>query len=159
VEEDTSRKSVSVLEMEEKAKTIAREAVNMLRQSVATTTTDLFTPTPTGRFGGSSGTASAGVRRGSTTSSAGSGGLLASLKQRDVAVKTGGKSGTQSKEQAARYSQLLSRIEKYVKRQRPTTDQLLKEFESITDDKGAIFRRLLKSVASVKNGRWHLHHA
>jgi hypothetical protein len=153
VEQDSSRKSVSVLEMEEKAKTVAREAVNMLRQSVASTADESFTPTPTGRFGGGSASVG-GVRRGSTTS--GSGGLLASLKQRDVAVKTGGKSASSSKEQSARYTKLLSRIEVYVKRQRPTTDQLLKEFESIPDDEGAIFRRLLKSVASVKNGRWQL---
>jgi DNA excision repair protein ERCC-6 len=162
VEQDTSRKSVSALEMEEKAKAVAREAVKMLRQSVASRTDDdSFTPTPTGRFGsGSLSNASnvacgGGVRHASTTS--GSGGLLASLKQRDVAVKTGGKStSTTSKEQAARYTKLLSRIENYVKRHQPTTDHLLKEFESIPDDEGAIFRRLLKSVASVKNGRWHL---
>jgi DNA excision repair protein ERCC-6 len=157
-----SRKSMTVREMEEQAKRVAREAANALSQSTACQ--KQFTPTWTGsnetapnRFGASNSSRNdlAGGPRGGSTSLGSSGSLLASLRQRNAAVKSGGATDPPS-EEAKKYAKLLSRIKEFVSRSRPSTDQILQEFDSESDRDAAIFRRLLKSVASVEKGRWYL---
>ncbi len=81
--------------------------------------------------------------------------LLASLRQRNAAVKSGGATDPPS-EEAKKYAMLLSRIRQFVSLRRPSTDQILQEFDSESNRDAAIFRRLLKSVASVEKGQWYL---
>lgn len=159
---DSSRESVTVREMEDQAKRVAREAANALSQSTASL--KQFTPTWTGsndtapnRFG-----ASNSSRKGLATGPGGgfkglgsSSSLLASLRQRNAAVKSGGATDPPSQE-AKKYATLLSRIKLFVSLRRPSTDQILQEFDSESDSDAAIFRRLLKSVASVEKGQWYL---
>jgi DNA excision repair protein ERCC-6 len=177
-------KSSSVREMEEQATRIAKEAAQALRESVDNDVVDdQFTPTWTGssetesRFGGGSrgiglgasstqvfgSAATAGVR-GHVAASSGS--LLATLRQQNAVVKSGGNqrssltgsdsgssiSGTKNN----KYTKLLVRIRKYVKKNAPTTDELLVEFSSVGNEDSAIFRRLLHSTAQVEGGRWKL---
>jgi hypothetical protein len=178
IETNAPSKKSSVREMEEKAKRIAREALIALEESVADKAT--FSPTWTGsaetsaendtrRFGESrvpnggfrgaggvfGGTGIAGVNRLTAGSGNSSSALLASLRQRNEDIKTGGApdlSGTKTKE----YSQLLGRIRTFVRRKIPTTDAILDEFSNIPKYDAAVFRRLLKSVARVEGGRWRL---
>ena len=174
VETYAPSKTSSVREMEEKAKRIAREALSALEESVADK--DTFSPTWTGsaesetrRFGesrvtkgglrGAGGmfgcTGIAGVDRSTEGSGDSSSALLASLRQRNEEIKTGGApnaSGTKTKE----YTQLLGRIRTFVRRKMPTTDAILDEFSNIPKYDAAVFRRLLKSVARVEGGRWRL---
>lgn len=153
VEGDNRRKSASVLEMEEQAKRVAREAVSALRESVATQ--DRFEPTWTGsektesRFGPSrvNTNSDSGARNGSS-------GLLASLRKRSEMVQTAG--GDLSVEEGKKYTGLLARVKDYVRRRHPTTDELLEEFKTVSSSDVAIFRRLLKSVATLDKGRWYL---
>jgi DNA excision repair protein ERCC-6 len=178
VETNGPSKTSSVREMEDKAKRIAREALIALEESVAGT--DTFSPTWTGstetsaesgtrRFGesrvtsggfrGAGGvfgsTGIAGVNRSTAGSGDSSSALLASLRQRNEEIKTGGApnaSGTKTKE----FTQLLGRIRTFVRRKMPTTDAILDEFSNIPKYDAAVFRRLLKSVARVEAGRWRL---
>jgi DNA excision repair protein ERCC-6 len=159
---DSSRKSVTVREMEDQAKRVAREAASALSQSMASQ--KQFTPTWTGsnetapsRFGASN-SSRKGLAAGPGSGSAGLGSsssLLASLRQRNAAVKSGGATDPPS-EEAKNYAKLLSRIKQFVSLRRPSTDQILQEFDSESEHDAAIFRRLLKSVASVEKGRWYL---
>ena len=64
-------------------------------------------------------------------------------------------------EQDEKYSALLLRIKKYIHRktyngQGPKTIEILGEFSDVPDSEAAVFRKLLKSVARVKDGRWAL---
>jgi DNA excision repair protein ERCC-6 len=166
VEPDPLRKSTTVKEMEVQARQVAREAANALRQSTANR--DPFAPTWTGsdetnpsRFGPSS-RGVAGLKRSSSlvassrsTSAMSSNCLLASLRQRTAEVECGGTSGPPS-DQTLNYAKLLSHVEEFVRNNAPTTDDILKEFESVPDSEMAIFRRLLKSIATVDAGRWYL---
>jgi hypothetical protein len=155
--------------MEAKAKKIAREAVSSLEESVAGH--DSFTPTWTGsgetqsgRFGENrpgGGIASifgkkspsAGVQMGGSATS--SSNLLASIRERSNEVKSLGNPNNQNKS-TKQYTELLKRIRDFVRRKMPTTDALLDEFSSIPRYDAAVFRRLLKSVAVVEDGRWRL---
>jgi DNA excision repair protein ERCC-6 len=162
VDPDSCRKSVTVREMEDQAKRVAREAASALSQSMASQRQ--FTPTWTGsnetapsRFGASS-SSRKGLATGPGSGSTGLGSsssLLASLRQRNAAVKSGGATDPPS-EEAKKYAMLLSRIRQFVSLRRPSTDQILQEFDSESNRDAAIFRRLLKSVASVEKGRWYL---
>lgn len=140
VEQDSSRKSTTVREMEEKAKEVARAAMAALRQSVA----DEQAPNAPQRFGGGGGLAAA-------TSSSKS--LLAGLRQQQAAA-----TGTTVvvDDEAKKYAKLLAMLKEYVRRKRPSTDDILSHFEgSAVSSEPAVFRRLLKSVAVLQNGRWH----
>jgi DNA excision repair protein ERCC-6 len=162
VDPDSCRKSVTVREMEDQAKRVAREAASALSQSMASQRQ--FTPTWTGsnetapsRFGASS-SSRKGLATGPGSGSTGLGSsssLLASLRQRNAAVKSGGATDPPS-EEAKKYAMLLSRIRQFVSLRRPSTDQILQEFDSESNRDAAIFRRLLKSVASVEKGQWYL---
>lgn len=140
VEQDVSRKSTTVREMEAKAKEVARAAVAALRESVADEEPVSVEPQ---RFGG-------GVVIGGSSSSKS---LLAGLKKRKNA-----ESGVvEADEETKKYAKLLKTVKEFVRRRGPSTDEILAEFEgSILTEDVAIFRRLLKSVAVLENGRWYL---
>lgn len=150
VEEDSRRKSTTVREMEEQAKRVARDAVKALRRSV--TQNDRTTDSRFGSFTSSS-VGAVGSGKGQPTAMSSSS-LLSSLRQKKEAIQS---DVSVPKPDDKDYSKLLSRIEAFVRRRRPTTDELLKEFDKLVPDSDvAIFRRLLKSIASCDNGRWHL---
>jgi DNA excision repair protein ERCC-6 len=164
LDEEPSRKSTTAREMEEQAKQVAREAVKALEQSLKSH--DRFTPTWTGsdetapkRFGGPDRKGAFGrnaVRAGSVPGpSHSSQDLLASLRQRNEAVESGGRNVPPT-EETRKYADLLARVKDFVRRRQPSTDDILKEFDSIENCDVAIFRRLLKSVAAINNGKWYL---
>lgn len=139
VEHDSSRKSTTVREMEVKAKEVARQAAAALRQSVG----EDDVPDEPPRFGGG-----VGSSQGGTSSKS----LLASLRQQK-AVAAG--ATTPVGDDIQNHAQLLKKIKHYVSRKGPSTDEILAEFqESVAASDVAIFRRLLKSVAVLQNGRW-----
>ena len=142
VEQDASRKSTTVREMEAKAKEVARAAVAALRQSVG----DEGVPNEPQRFGGGAG----GVANVGSSSKS----LLASLRQRQAAA-TGTSNAVD--DETKKYAKVLGTLKEFVHRRRPSTDEILSEFEgSALSSEPAIFRRLLKSVAVLQNGRWFL---
>ena len=150
--ENSSIKAASAREMEEQAKKVAREAAIALRQSVAGD--NRFAPAmrtdQTCRFGQSGGSllqASGSNHNGSSQ------GLLSSLKQRAASSKVAG-TAADSVENLGEYTQLLRRIKEYVRKRRPSTEAIIKEFSDVSNDDIAIFRQLLKSVAKLHNGRW-----
>ncbi|KAL3917622.1 MAG: hypothetical protein SGILL_004626 [Bacillariaceae sp.] len=134
VESNDIHKRQSVREMEDKAKSIAREALQNISKS--TVGQDVFDPES--RFGGNS---------------MQSGGLLSTIAQHNDDVKdatSSSKSGDMKQ-----YTKLLKDLKEFVRFNVPTTDEILEEFSAqISAFDAAIFRRLLKSVASLKNGRW-----
>jgi len=179
VESNTPSQKASIREMEENAAKVARAAVSALKQSVSGH--QAFTPTWTGsdetqrqndgRFGENlaRGMARTVVDRNTAgfgavvstnavgSSPGGSTGLLASIRQRNEAIAAEGKStGVVSKNSTKEYTALLHRIRDFVHRRIPTTDEILEEFSSVKNYDAAVFRRLLKSVASVRDGRWRL---
>lgn len=126
--------------MEAKAKEVARAATVALRESVRD---DEPAPAEPRRFGG--GLASAGA---SSSMS-----LLEGLKRQKAAVNGNGEADEETK----KYAKVLKTVQEFVRRRRPTTDEILTEFEgSVLSEDVAIFRRLLKSVAVLQNGKWHL---
>jgi hypothetical protein len=144
---DDARKSMTVLEMEERAKKVAREAMNALRTSI------------------SAGGAALGARSGGTvpiefeeTAEPSSNALLSNLRQRNACVASNGLLAPLD-ESSRSYANLLTRIEHYVQRHRPSTEEILMNFKSEPNIDAAVFKRLLKSVAEVVDGRWvTLHH-
>ena len=160
VEKSDGNKRASVREMEARARRIAKEALNAIEESVAGH--DSFTPTwtgsretETGRFGNGGGAVGPfGQSAGSKAPSSSS--LLASLRERNEDIRSGGNSSKLSSSTTEKYSKLLVQIRNFVRRKRPTTDAILEEFSSIPNCDAAIFRRLLNSVAAVESGRWLL---
>ena len=171
------KKTSSILDMEERARKVAQEAVKALRQSTAGA--DRFQPTWTGseqtdnrRFGSSisqcsslagrvscaiteprfGGAGTAGVVR-SHCSGIGSKGLLSMLQGQTSEITMSGHG--QSDDDSNKYANLLQRIQTFVRRFRPTTEEILKEFDKLDCD-AAIFRRLLKSVAAMKGEKWEI---
>ena len=60
-----------------------------------------------------------------------------------------------------KYAYLLQRIQKFIRSKAavgkaPSTRDLLNAFKDVPDSDAAIFRSLLKSVASINNGQWTL---
>lgn len=167
VEPDHKRKSTTVREMEEHAKRVAKEAADALKQSVASH--DYFAPTWTGsdetrpgRFGSSrSGMTFRGNDERNPSAAAlasehvSSSSLLASLRQRNSAIESGGKSEAPD-EATQQYAPLLRCLIEFVRQRQPSTDEILTEFNSVPASDVAIFRRLLKSVATIDSGRWSL---
>jgi hypothetical protein len=117
--------------------------------------------TQNGRFGGGTGGAfdhsesSAGVSRSKPGFGRSSSNLLASLRERNEEIESGGAS-SKSNGKNKQYTDLLVRIREFVQRNAPTTDEILAEFSSIPQRDAAVFRRLLNSAASAKEGRWRL---
>jgi DNA excision repair protein ERCC-6 len=162
IELEHKRKSTTVREMEEHAKRVSKEAVEALKNSVAST--DRFSPTWTGsnetnptRFGPPVFIAEerCGVVDGKPASALGgplsSANLLASLRNRTLTVESGGRN-----EPDRLYSDIIIRLKDFVGKRRPTTDEIVKEFDNIADSEVAIFRGVLKEVAEVIDGRWYL---
>jgi hypothetical protein len=134
---DSGSKKASVREMEEKAKSIAREALKNLTQSLASDH-DVFNPES--RFGG------VGAQ---------SNHLLSTIAQRNQGIKNAVSSGNTG--DSKRYTQLLRDLRSFVRLNVPTTDEILEEFSSQASEfDAAVFRRLLKSVAFLSEGRWRL---
>ena len=170
VESNGTAKKSSVREMEAKAKQIAKNALSALEESVSGH--DSFAPTWTGsaetqirRFGDNrnggalssiigSRSPSAGI--GTGTPAASSNVLLASIRERDDEIKALGKPNQRN--DTKQYTELLKRIRDFVRQQVPTTDALLDAFESVPNYDAAVFRRLLRSVATIDKsvGRWRL---
>jgi DNA excision repair protein ERCC-6 len=155
VEQDSRSKSQTVKEMEEQAKRVAKEAAAALRQSVSMSAGAASYNTES-RFGSSHGSVLGSGRAATRPTDAGD--LLANLRQRTKAIDSNGAEGDTSIE-AKQYAQLLQRIKEFIRKRRPSTDDLLKAFDDISSADVAIFRSLLKSVASVQSGRWYLNHA
>merc|ERR1719253_1299547 len=153
IEDSSSKKTMSVLEMEDNARKVALEAALALKESAKNQ--NRFEPTWTG---------SNETKHFGTGGMASSGSLLANLQNKRMQIASGGESATLGEEHDAdtkKYSALLLRIRKYIRRitangDAPTTRDILAEFKDVQDDDAAIFKRMLKSVAVVKNGRWTL---
>jgi hypothetical protein len=159
VENDDRRKSTTAREIEENAKRVAKEAAEALQQSIANKS-DLFEPTWTGSdetkpglFGSS---IASGARNSLTSGAMSSSSLLATIRQRNTAIESGGKIDTLNDE-TMKYAHLMGRLKQFVRLRRPDTEQILNEFgESVADTDIAIFRRMLQSIATLNNGRWNL---
>jgi len=177
VDSSASKKTISILEMEEKARKVAQEAAKVLEES-ARNGAGRFQPTwtgsneiSTGRFGHGrtipvsgllhqqNGEARNYPAAGVTQKAAGSlnsKSLLLGLNRIN--------SGDQSKSiDVEKYSQLLQQLGAFVRRcggsQRgggPTTDEILAEFKDVPTSDAAIFRRLLTRVAKNQNGKWRI---
>lgn len=165
IELEPKRKSTTVLEMEEHAKRVSREAVEALKKSVPSM--DRFSPTWTGsnetdptRFGPPVFTAEGHCRGIDNKPAPASGGplssanLLASLRNQTLIAESGGRN-----EHDNLYADTLIRLKNFVGKRRPTTDEIVKEFDNIADSEVAIFRGLLKEVSEIVNGRWYLKHS
>jgi len=143
VETDSSRQTASFREMDEQAKRVAKEASKALKQSVASNQMP-FVPTYTGteselgRFGGSSRTSPV---------AASSASLLDGLRDRNSIPKP---------KNTSRFASILSRIQNFVRRHSPTTDDLLEEFSSVPASDAPVFKQLLNQVAHKQDGRWRL---
>lgn len=160
LEEDHSRKSVTAREMEDHAKRVAKEAVRALERSLGYH--DPFTPTWTGteetapmRFGGGSTKTTLGVPGNGTMREppSSSRDILASIRQKKEAADTSGH--TLDSEHAQKYGALLMQITKFVRARNPSTDRILEKFGNVPECDVAILRRLLKSVATLRDGKWY----
>jgi len=158
VESSSAKKKPSVIEMEENAKKIALKAASTLKSS--TGNADQFSPTWTGSEETLSSRPNSALGTGSMPSSSS---ILAHLrnKRMEISVADAPCADTNSSSVSAdkKYSALLSRLRKYIKHKNsrgngPTTKELLNEFKDVPDSDAAIFRSMLKSVASVKKGHW-----
>lgn len=163
-------KRTSVREMEEQAKTVADRAAKVLQSSVESS--QRFQPTWTGsdetksRFGHSR--YSQNVASSPTDKVAsvvpragfGSNGGALSSKQLFASIlknRTEGPTSKNSDADISKYASLMERIKTFISLNgQPTTDDILREFESVPNCDAAIFRRLLNSVAVVKRGKWQL---
>lgn len=146
VEQEPMRKSWTQREMEEQAREAARKAVSALQQSVRMDRADSQTIKDT-RF------ASSRTFSGSHTHSSSS--LLATLRRRQTEVESCGQSAPPT-EEGKTHAQTLLQIREFVVRRAPSTDEVLEQFEGTAGFDLTVFRQLLKSVARVENGRWHL---
>ena len=177
-------RSVAAREMEEQATNAANSAARTLRESTAGAQ-EQFEPTWTGtsgaqprRFGGGrvgaagsgsasvlggqsrepsfGGASSAGIVASSRSAASSSGALLSHLQQRNAAATNTGASGANN--------ELMQQIRAFIRRKGggregggPTTDQILAQFEHVSNDDAASFRRMLLSVAKRgSDGKWRL---
>jgi len=161
LEEDPSRKSTTVREMEDRAKRIARKAAKALKESVEDTSR--FDPTWTGssntlpaRFGNESKFPHTAERLPGETASHSSSSILAGLRKQANDIKNAAKDEATISEDMGQYTVLLRQMKQFVSERSPSTDDILKKFESTKDCDVAILRRLLKSVARIENGRWRI---
>lgn len=148
LEDDPTRKSTTARELEERAKKIAKDAVKVLQQSVANS--QPFMPTWTGSEATQQPIPSAGGLKTTVDNPYSSTNLIANMRKRQ---KSSESNDTAPSEQTKQFAAVLKRIQAFVSRNRPTTEQILKEFESDCSDV-AIMKRLVKSVAVMDSGRW-----
>lgn len=155
IEPDHKRKSSTIREMEERAKQVAKEAARVLKESISLQVP--YKPTWTGSE------ETKPVERdikqleipipnaGLLTSV----NVLAKLRQRNAAIESDGQNNITARTDSIKYAKLLSRINDFVTRSCPSTDEFLLEFNDIPNEDVAIFRRLLKSIAKIDKGRWY----
>merc|ERR1712032_222774 len=154
----SKKKSTSLIEIEAQAKRVAREAAKVLEES--TIVQNDFEPTWTGNFGAQP-RRFGGVMRTSAANCKGpsSKKLLSNLRRREHQIKISSSSTSTQQvdvsDEANHFAVILKRLQTFVMR-KPTTDEILKEFDDVPSKDAAIFKRLLNSVAQVKNGRWCL---
>jgi len=177
-------RSVAARQMEEQATNAANSAARTIQEST-TVAQQGFEPTWTGasgaqprRFGGGrvstaasgsssllggqsretsfGGAASAGIVSSSRGMATSSGALLSHLQQRNAAAIDTGTTGANS--------ELLQQIRTFIRKKGgnregggPSTEQILAQFEHVSNDDAASFRRMLLSVAKRGNdGKWRL---
>lgn len=170
VENTSAKKPMSAIEMEEDAKKIALKAAASLQES--SRNLDRFMPTWTGSdetkqpirktaentFGNPTAAAAVGAATKMSSSSA----LLANLQQKRMQIASSSQADkSETDAESKKYSQLLLRLRNYLRRKAangggPTTRELLKEFKDVPDSDAAVFRKMLKSIAVMKNGQWIL---
>lgn len=163
VEGSSTKKKPSELEMEENAKKVAMKAALTLKSSIENT--DRFAPTWTG----SQETLSAKPSGASGVKMASSSSMLAQLRNKRMEISASARPTPSSSNNASssaedeKYSALLLKLRNYIKRKSsngggagPTTKDILNEFRSVPDSDATIFRNMLKSIATVKNGQWTL---
>lgn len=158
VENTSKKKSLSVIEMEENATKVAMNAAAALQKSLENQSK--FQPT----FTGSEETrpSFSGNRMASSNS------LLANLKGKRIEIANASKPPPRHQLSNApavlsddKYAHLLQRIQKFIRckaaaGKAPSTRELLNAFKDVPDSDAAVFRNLLKSVASINNGHWTL---
>lgn len=161
VENTSTKKKPSVLEMEENAKKVAQKAILTLKSS--TENADRFAPTWTGsqetlatRPNGIGNTGGSKMKSSSS--------VLAQLRNKRMEISASAQIEAPSKAnttstQDQKYNVLLLRLQKYIKRKNsngsgPTTKEILNDFKDVSDNDAAVFRSMLKSIAAVKNGCW-----
>lgn len=153
------KKSISEKEMEHDAKKTALKAAASLQES--SKNLDRFTPTWTGSDETKQ-PSSFAVAGGTATSMTSSSALLANLQQKRMQIASSGQTETNESDAGSKKnSELLLRLRKYLRRRAsngggPTTRELLKEFKDVPDSDAAVFRKMLKSIAVIKNGQWIL---
>ena len=144
--------------MEESARKVALKAAANLKES--SVNQNPFEPTWTGSHE-TARVANAPNKMASSSS------LLANLQRKRMqiaassACPSGPTSSHEERETVTNQRSMMSRIRKFIKRNTssnggPTTREILNEFKDIPDSEAAVFRSLLKSIATVKNGRWAL---
>lgn len=166
IENDPNRKTTTVREMEEQAKKIAKDALKALEESVANN--QRFIPTWTGSDESQQlfGTSSLRKRETDThhtshpTGGMSSTSLLATLKAKKQKVEEETTTNTQSNitggDNHNKYLHLCQKLMNFIREQSPVTEDILEEFNEVPGSDVAIFRRLLKSIAYLENGRWFL---
>ena len=146
--------------MEHDAKKTALKAAVSLQESSKNVT--LFTPTWTGSDETRQPTFAAAGAGGPSTKMTSSSALLANLQQKRMQIAASSKKETNEADVGSKkQGELLLRLRKYLRRKAsngggPTTRELLKEFKDVPDSDAAVFRKMLKSIAVIKNGQWIL---
>ena len=158
VEGTSTKKTLSIVEMEESAKRVALKAARALKES--SENQNRFEPTWTGsdetRQYDGSGSSGGGGKMASSSA------LLANLQKKRMQIASSSTALDEySTDDAKKHSGLLLRIKKYIRRKSfngngPSTRDILGEFSDVPDSDAIVFRSLLKSVAVVKNGYWVL---
>ena len=152
-EPSAGKKPLSVIEIEDNARKLAMKAVLALKAS--SQNQKCFEPTWTGSE------ETRPYERVDKQPMSSSTSLIANLQNRRVQIASNGQSGLEGPVQdaeTAKYSGLLLRMKNYIRRTMagPTTRDLLAEFKDVPNCDAAVFRSLLRSIATIKDGKWIL---
>ena len=156
-EPSAGKKPLSVIEIEDNARKLAMKAVLALKAS--SQNQKCFEPTWTGSEETRPHERVDKQPMSSSTS------LIANLQNRRVQIASNGQSGSEGPVQdaeTAKYSGLLLRMKNYIRRTMasngdgPTTRELLAEFKDVPNCDAAVFRSMLRSIATIKDGKWIL---
>lgn len=152
-EPSAGKKPLSVIEIEDNARKLAMKAVLALKAS--SQNQKCFEPTWTGSE------ETRPYERVDKQPMSSSTSLIANLQNRRVQIASYGQSGLEGPVQdaeTAKYSGLLLRMKNYIRRTMagPTTRELLAEFKDVPNCDAAVFRSLLRSIATIKDGKWIL---
>lgn len=145
-------KSGTEKEIEKQAKTVAKEAVKALMSSVQNNT-GLGVPTWTGAEIRNTRQLARAPANPGLSDRLSSASLLGSIRRNNTSVRTDGEICNEG--DTGKYSNLLKRLQNFIRVEKPTTDGILDEFNEIPESEMSIFRQLLKSVATMDgHGRW-----